>query len=428
MNEPGGSTELAAVYVGVVPSLARIHDGVATGAREAAKVFSTAFQAESVTTMAAASASIADAFSTAIRPQMERAGHESGIAYGTGLSHGIRDSQGQVTASLAAIDTAFRANRQSILDVTAAETNLSTVRRAGGAGETAAAETALLAARRESTQRLQDLKSAEVTHAKAVEEDGKAAETATGHVGRLGAALADLKTHFTSSSAGSEFTMTLKGMGGAAREAGGAITGVAESAVGMATKMAGAALSPLGLGVALLGASASAIELTKHLIEIGDTYEAVEKIMATQSAAVGEQLEGLEGIVGSVASKTSASIESIASTVARLSSLTHGLSGGDLNKLTTDISDLQVMLGHPINTEQLVGAAHALGVEDDKLDDFVNRLFGVEEWLRAQGNEYPSGCCGGTLGPDGRPRHPDGWDDARVRGDREASRERSRRF
>jgi hypothetical protein len=373
----GMSDEIALTYVGVVPSISKIHSSVETGAREAARLYATAFQAESTKVMSTAGTEVSRVFGTAVKPQMQRAGLEAGKAYGTGLGAGIKASQAEVTASLASMDSAFKAHRQSVQDVTVAETQLATVRRGGAAGETAAAEAALLAARRESTQRLQDLKSAEVVHAKGVEEDGKAAETATGHFGRLGTTLASLKTHFASTGAEVGFTSTLKDMGGAAKEAGGAIKGAAESAVGMATKMASAALSPLGLGAALAGVTAIAIEVTKHLVEIGDTYEGVERIFATQSAAIGEQMEGLEGIVGSVASKSSASIDSIASTVARLSSLTHGLSGGDLNKLTTDISDLQVMLGHPINTEQLVGAAHALGVEDKDLDAFVNRLFNV---------------------------------------------------
>jgi hypothetical protein len=370
--------EIALVYASVVPSLSHISDSVAEGGRKAATVFSDAFRLESTKSLTTASGSISAALGTAMKPHMDRVGRESGKAYGTGLAQGIRASQAEVTASLAALDTAFKANRQSILDVTAAEQQLTVARRGGAAGEQAtAAETALLAARRESEQRLEALKQAELVHAKAVEEDGKAAATTTGHFGRLGTTLASLKTHFASTGAELGFESTLKDIGGAAKDAGGMLKNAGESAVGMATKLAGAALSPLGLGVALAGVSAIAIEVTRHLVELGDTYEGIERIFATQSAAIGEQMEGLEGIVGSVGAKSSASLQNIASTVARLSSLTHGLSGGDLNKLTTDISDLGVMLNHPINVEQLISAGHALGVADDQLDAFTNRLFNV---------------------------------------------------
>jgi hypothetical protein len=344
MTSPTG-TEVGLAYVGVVPSLGHIHESVATGGREAAKIYSDAFRLESVKTMTTASAAIAQALSTVLKPKMAAAGLEAGKAYGTGLASGVKAAQAEVVASLGVTDAAFKAHRRSIDDVAAASVSA---------------------------------RGAITEHAKAIEDSGKAAETATGHVGRLGTTLADLKTHFSgTTSEGGGFKASLRSMGDEAKSAGGHLKGVGESAVGMASKMAGAALSPLGLGVALAGTSAIAIEVTRHLVELGDTYENIERIFATQSAAIGGQMEGLEGIVGSVGAKSSSSLEQISSTVARLSSLTHGLSGGDLNQLTTDISDLQVMLGKPINTEQLVGAAHALGVEDKDLDAFVNRLFNV---------------------------------------------------
>jgi hypothetical protein len=313
----GMSDEIALTYIGVVPSLAHIHESVATGAREAAKIYSTAFQAESIKTMTTASAAISQALSTALKPKMAAAGLEAGKSYGTGLGAGIKASQAEVAGSLAGMNSAFREHRQAIADTTTKveDFGLSTV---------------------------------------------AMSEKVTGTVHPLGTA-----------------STGIKGLGSASKEAGEHLKGLGTSVRDVGQEMASVVASPLGLTAALGGAAAASGLLTDKLLKLGDVWEQVDRIMAVSSDAAGDRLQILDNTVKDVATHSSASIESIATIVAKLNGLTKGLSGGQLDTLTTQLADLSVMLGAPVDVQGLVGAAHALGIADDQISEFADHLFAV---------------------------------------------------
>jgi hypothetical protein len=316
MTSPTG-TEVGLAYVGVVPSLAHIHESVATGAREAAKVYSTAFQAESVKSMSTASASMSQALSTALKPKMTAAGLEAGKSYSTGLGTGIKASQAEVTGSLAGINSAFKEHRQAIQDTTT---------KVEGFGLSTVAMS----------------------------------EKVTGTVHPLGTA-----------------STGVKGLGNAAKEAGGHLKGLATSVKGVGAEIGSVIASPLGLTAALGGAAAASGLLTDKLLRLGDVWEQVDRIMAVSSDATGDRLEALNNVVKDTATRSSQSIEGIATIVARLNGLTKDLSAPQLDTLTTQLSDLSVMMGAPVDVQGLVGAAHALGIADTGISDFADHLFAV---------------------------------------------------
>jgi ribosomal protein L12E/L44/L45/RPP1/RPP2 len=297
--------------------LAGIEKNMVEGGKKAATVFSESFRLETSKALTTASGSISQAFGTVLKPKMTAAGLEAGKSYSSGLGTGIKASQAEVTGSLAGINAAFAAHRQVIADTTTK-----------------------------------------------VEGFGLAAVAMGGKVTAAVHPLGTLGTGF-------------KGLGGAAKEAGEHLKGLGASVLGVGESIAKGIASPLGLAVALGSGAAAAGLLTEKLIKLGDQWSEVDRTLMVSGAATSETIAGLDHIVQDVASHSSSAISGISGVVATLSAQTHGLSGAEMRDLTTDIADLGEMLGHPIDTRSLLEGAHALGVADDGLKNYLKSMFSV---------------------------------------------------
>jgi|GEM_PF-5149180 len=145
--------------------------------------------------------------------------------------------------------------------------------------------------------------------------------------------------------------------------AAGALGGAIAAAAELATK-------------AFEGVADSAKEVVKSLLEVGDTWEDVQRTLTVRTTAMGADLEGLEDTVRSVASNTSASINDIAAATATLAQRT-GLRGGALDELVRDWTEAGKLLGTAINPQQFTAAMHAMGVPMQDADAWLQKLFNI---------------------------------------------------
>ncbi|WP_156298043.1 hypothetical protein [Mycobacterium paragordonae] len=145
------------------------------------------------------------------------------------------------------------------------------------------------------------------------------------------------------------------------------------------------AAGALGAGIGALATTAvegfkeifeSVEKLGDKLVEIGETWEKVERTLRVHTTAMGADFESLKATVGDVAATTAADLNNIASATATLAQKT-GLRGGALKDLVTDFVDAQQLLGQPINIGSFVGSLKALGIPMQDAEAWLTKLFNI---------------------------------------------------
>jgi hypothetical protein len=112
------------------------------------------------------------------------------------------------------------------------------------------------------------------------------------------------------------------------------------------------------IGVTAIGAAA--IETTKHLYDIGETFDNVAKSVEIRTGKMGSDLEALTTSIDNVARRTASSIETIGAIGGSLSQQLN-LSGKPLEDLTKQVADLDRMTGESLNVRDFGKVMRAFG-------------------------------------------------------------------
>jgi Transglycosylase-like domain/Phage-related minor tail protein/Peptidase_C39 like family len=137
-------------------------------------------------------------------------------------------------------------------------------------------------------------------------------------------------------------------------------------------------------GVVAIGAAA--IEVTKHLYEMGSRFDEVSKSVEIRTGKMGSDLEALTTSIDNVARRTASSIETIGDIGGRLSQ-SLDVSGKPLEDLTKQIADLDRMTGETTNIRDLGKVFRAFKVDGADMGSALDALYAASTRSGAPVNE-----------------------------------------
>jgi hypothetical protein len=137
-------------------------------------------------------------------------------------------------------------------------------------------------------------------------------------------------------------------------------------------------------GVVAIGAAA--IEVTKHLYDMGQRFDEVSKSVEIRTGKMGSDLEALTTSIDNVARRTASSIETIGDIGGRLSQ-SLDVSGKPLEDLTKQIADLDRMTGESTNIRDLGKVFRAFKVDSADMGSALDELYAASTRSGAPVNE-----------------------------------------
>jgi Transglycosylase-like domain/Phage-related minor tail protein/Peptidase_C39 like family len=168
----------------------------------------------------------------------------------------------------------------------------------------------------------------------------------------------------------------------------------------------GSAIGKSGLeaaaGITVVGAAA--IEVTKHLYEMGSRFDEVSKSIEIRTGKMGSDLEALTTSIDNVARRTASSIETIGDIGGRISQ-SLGVSGKPLEDLTKQVADLDRMTGESLNIRDFGKVIRAFKVDAAEVPAVLDDLYAASTRTGAPINEMVESLK--TLGVSARGLHLD---------------------
>lgn len=129
-----------------------------------------------------------------------------------------------------------------------------------------------------------------------------------------------------------------------------------------------------GLNLASAGIIAAAGGAVAGLTAIGETFKEVTNTIRAGTGATGENLDALLLNAKNVAGTVPAAFGDVASTVADLNTFL-GLSGKEIETVASQVLEAGRVFGEAINIDLMSNAFQAFGLESDKLEGAMDRLF-----------------------------------------------------
>lgn len=155
----------------------------------------------------------------------------------------------------------------------------------------------------------------------------------------------------------------------------------AEAAFGRVGKAAGRLKSPMGIATAAIAAtfaavSAVAIKSFKALLDLGEEFNEVTRIISVGTGAIGSDLAALEDSFRDVAANAPNAFEDIATVIAELDTRTD-LAGDGLEEMAVELLTLSRLMGGDAKTttREVTRLFNRFGLSADEASDMLNILF-----------------------------------------------------
>lgn len=163
----------------------------------------------------------------------------------------------------------------------------------------------------------------------------------------------------------------------------------------------GAGISAGGLvaaaGVAAI--AAAAVVVGDELYKVGERFDAITDGLAIRTGKTGEELNSLADSVNRVGTYTASSLEQIGDIAGRVSQ-SFDVSGAPLEKLTSQIADLDRMTGENLNVRAFGQTMRGFGEDANSASSDLDRLYDASTRTGVPVNELVSDLQG--LGPSAR--------------------------
>jgi hypothetical protein len=119
-------------------------------------------------------------------------------------------------------------------------------------------------------------------------------------------------------------------------------------------------------------------EVAHKLIEIGETFENIQRQIIVKAPGISGAFTDMMGDIKAVAAQTSASLTDVGDAATGLGLRLKGaLNDSQLRDVVLDVVDAQKMLGQKVDTSAFVASMHALNIPLQQADSWFNQLFNI---------------------------------------------------